>query len=1315
MGVNIGPRIGIEGEKEYRRQVNELITQSKTFSAEMRELESSFDKNTSAMEKNRKKGELLNKQIANQEKTVAELEKGLAAAEEKFGENAVETNKWRQQVANAKTELNKLKKDLDKLPNSLQTVGQSVQKAGQKMQSIGGTLTKSVSLPLAAVGAASIKMAADAQTSFAKVSTIMDSTQVSYEQLTKGVIEASNQTGVSVTDFNEALYSTVSAGVDSGNAIKFTTDAVKLAKGGFTDTEKAVDVLTTVINAYGLSAEDATEVSDTLIATQNLGKTTVDELAGSLGRVIPTAKSVNVNFKELSTGMAILTKRGIGTNEATTYLNAMLGELGKSGSKVDKILRERTGHSFRELMDSGYSLTDVLEILDQAAQDDNKSLSDLFSQQNAGKAALTIMSDAGQEFNDVLSEMESSSGATQKAFETMSSTAQEKLQRALNEAKNIGIDLGSTLLEMAVPALEKVSGVVETAADWFGNLTEEQKETATEIAAAFVLGGPALSALGGVTEAVGAIITKFGEVPAVVETVSGVISAVGSPAGLVALGLGALTAVMIAARDEGINSNEALQEMLSNTTSATDELNEATGSLNKTINETSENIKSINAKASTAEDLVNELYDLEKQSNKTAAEQGRMYLIVDELNTMYPDLALSIDETTWSLNKGKTEVKGYIDEAKKLALIEAYSNESKETLEKLATASINLKKAQAAQAEGQAYVTQAQKDYLDAVSEAPEVMAGQNGVLDETTGKWHLVDQNVTNASNALKLAEGSMLELNQAVTDGEQAVTDAEEEYQLYTESAEELSQTITKGTDAQKEQTDAVEELSEAVDEGTDTIEENTDALNENVKVVADVAKKVVKSASDEIKAWDDLYKSTHDSIQGQLGLFDEWEQNTELTFADMQKNLTSQIEGMSNYATNMEKLSAAAVESADPNFKALVQALADMGIDAAGEVDTLVKTMETDRDAFNKYVADYGGNYQQAINNVAKVETYIGSGFKTKTMNAFGAIEKSASTVWKSIQKAAKSSADSSVKDTNKVATNAKTSGTQIQTSLTTGFESGFKTLPATAQTNTQTAVTNTTRDINGMKLEPKVNKIDVPEQTRSEARGLVTLSVTGIEGSVSKITGGAKAGKEAGETASASMKVSAPMKVTGAEAAGKSANTTAEKYAGPVNATMKVTDTATAARNAKTALENWFARNPITTKVKSIIETVRNKVTKHAEGGFTSTEQLSWLSEGDKPEVVIPLSSSKRSRALSLYEETGEILGVAPDLAETTTIMLPDGSKTTTSNDISVGFDAEKLYAAVAAGAEKGMENANVKIYVNNREAGRILKNMGVQFA
>lgn len=109
MAVNIGPRIGIDGEAEYRKQLNNIIQQAKTLDSEMRAVTSSFDKNTSAKEKNRKTGEVLQKQIAVQERRIDELRKGLAAAADKYGENATETLKWREALNDATTSLNRMK------------------------------------------------------------------------------------------------------------------------------------------------------------------------------------------------------------------------------------------------------------------------------------------------------------------------------------------------------------------------------------------------------------------------------------------------------------------------------------------------------------------------------------------------------------------------------------------------------------------------------------------------------------------------------------------------------------------------------------------------------------------------------------------------------------------------------------------------------------------------------------------------------------------------------------------------------------------------------------------------------------------------------------------------------------------------------------------------------------------------------------------------------------------------------------------------------------------------------------------------------
>ena len=191
-------------------------------------------------------------------------------------------------------------------------------KVGKNFSKAGDLLTKGLTLPIVGVGAATTKMAVDFESSFAKVSTLLDSNVVDFAQYKNELLDASSETKVAVDEFSEAVYSSISAGVDQKEAIQFTTDAMKLAKGGFTDGAKAVDVLTTAINAYGLEASDATRVSDLLITTQNLGKTTVDELASSMGTVIPVANASNFSIEELSASYAQLTKNGVATAESGT-------------------------------------------------------------------------------------------------------------------------------------------------------------------------------------------------------------------------------------------------------------------------------------------------------------------------------------------------------------------------------------------------------------------------------------------------------------------------------------------------------------------------------------------------------------------------------------------------------------------------------------------------------------------------------------------------------------------------------------------------------------------------------------------------------------------------------------------------------------------------------------------------------------------------------------------------------------------------------------------------------------------------------------
>lgn len=113
MARDIGPRIGIDGEAQYRREINEIIQQAKTLDAEMKELTSSFDKEASAKKKNAAVSEQVAKQIEVQKERVKKLEEMVQRSAEATGENSTETNKWKEALANAKTELNHLENGLE--------------------------------------------------------------------------------------------------------------------------------------------------------------------------------------------------------------------------------------------------------------------------------------------------------------------------------------------------------------------------------------------------------------------------------------------------------------------------------------------------------------------------------------------------------------------------------------------------------------------------------------------------------------------------------------------------------------------------------------------------------------------------------------------------------------------------------------------------------------------------------------------------------------------------------------------------------------------------------------------------------------------------------------------------------------------------------------------------------------------------------------------------------------------------------------------------------------------------------------------------
>lgn len=400
--------------------------------------------------------------------------------------------------------MDEFERGLESASKKFSDFSKNIESAGKKVSDIGSTLTTKVTLPVGGLAVAATKMSMDFEGAMAKVATIADTTAVPIDSLQSAIIGLSNETGVAAGDIANSVYNVISATGDTAGAVGLVSNATKLATAGFTDSESALSVLTTAINAYGLSSEQAAKISDSLIMTQNLGVTTVAELASNMGRAIATASAYGVGLENVEATYVALTKGGISTAESTTYLSSMMNELGKSGSNVSKVLQEQTGMSFGQLVESGMSLGDVLGILYESTGRSSEGFINLWGSAEAGKAANTIVNQGLEQFNTNLQTISSSLGATQTAYETMQ-TSSFNLGKSFNELKNAAIQFGDVLMPVLVPALTAVVEKATELVQWFTSLDSGTQNLILTIGGIAVAAGPVLTVFGNIVTAVGKI------------------------------------------------------------------------------------------------------------------------------------------------------------------------------------------------------------------------------------------------------------------------------------------------------------------------------------------------------------------------------------------------------------------------------------------------------------------------------------------------------------------------------------------------------------------------------------------------------------------------------------------------------------------------------------------------------------------------------------------------------------------------------------------------------------------------------------------
>lgn len=282
MAVNIGPKIGVDGEAEYRRQINQIIQQSKTLESQMKLVASSFTSATSAEEKSAKTSAVLTKQIEVQRNRVKLLAEQTGKAAAKYGEADIRTQKYQEQLNKATASLNKMQNELRDTSRGVEDLGEDMNVGKSKALSFGDVLKANLASEFIVAGikavASAIKEAASALADLGKQSIMGYAEQ---EQLIGGVDTLFKESSAQVQQYANEAYKT--AGLSANEYMETVTSfsaSLLQSMGGDTQAaaEKANRAITDMSDNANKMGTDMTSIQNAYQGFAKQNYTMLDNL-----------------------------------------------------------------------------------------------------------------------------------------------------------------------------------------------------------------------------------------------------------------------------------------------------------------------------------------------------------------------------------------------------------------------------------------------------------------------------------------------------------------------------------------------------------------------------------------------------------------------------------------------------------------------------------------------------------------------------------------------------------------------------------------------------------------------------------------------------------------------------------------------------------------------------------------------------------------------------------------------------------------------------------------------------------------------------
>jgi TP901 family phage tail tape measure protein len=339
---------------------------------------------------------------------------------------------------------------------------QGAQRALANFQNFAVQVGRIAAAAVTAVGVASVREAAQFETTFAKIQGLVGLTASEIAELEDAAKRLGPQFGASGNEAGEALFFITSAGLRGAAAVNVLEASLKGAAIGLGDAKTIADLATSAVNAYGESNLSGAQAVDVLAEAVRLGKLEPAELAASMGDVLPLASALGVRFDEVGAAMAGMSKTGTDASTASTQLRGIFNTLVKPTGEAERALNDMglSAQGLREqIREKG--LFNTLETLTTAFDGNIEATATVFGNVRALTGVLDLMGPSLEDNRELFALMADDIGVLDEAFDIVSETSEFKFTKAMETARGSLLEIGSAILDNLQPHLDTFQGWIE--------------------------------------------------------------------------------------------------------------------------------------------------------------------------------------------------------------------------------------------------------------------------------------------------------------------------------------------------------------------------------------------------------------------------------------------------------------------------------------------------------------------------------------------------------------------------------------------------------------------------------------------------------------------------------------------------------------------------------------------------------------------------------------------------------------------------------------------------------------------------------------